>query len=73
MVLHQSEEAVEVAEEFISAVKNGTLSKHVLPNNYEDYTIEYENIDLKNYRKYLKTMSYFEYVESRAVAYNGQL
>jgi hypothetical protein len=72
-MVYQSEEAVKAAEEFISALKNGTLSKHVLPNNYEDYTVEYENIDLINYRKYLKTMSYFDYVESRTVAYNGQL
>ena len=70
---YQSEKAVKAAEEFICALKNGTLSKHVLPNNYEDYTVEYENIDLINYKKYLKTMSYFDYVESRTVAYNGQL
>jgi hypothetical protein len=73
MKLYQSEEAVEAADEFICSLKNGTLSKHVLPNNYEDYTAEFENIDLRNYKKYLKTMSYFDYVESRAVAYNGQL
>ncbi|MHB8128283.1 MAG: hypothetical protein ACYDEX_04755 [Mobilitalea sp.] len=73
MMEYQSEEAVKAAEEFICALKNGTLSKHVLPNNYEDYTVEYENIDLINYKKYLKTMSYFDYVESRTVAYNGQL
>jgi len=73
MELNQSEEAVTAAEEFITALKNGTLSKHILPNNYEDYTAESENIDLYNYKKYLKTMSYFNYVESRMVAYNGQL
>ena len=68
-----SEEAVKAAEEFICALKNGTLSKHILPNNYEDYTAEYENIDLKDYKKYLRTMSYSNYVENRTVAYNGQL
>ena len=73
MMLNKSEEAMNSAEEFVCALKNGTLSKHVLPNNYEDYTLEYENIDLISYRKYLKTMSYFNYVESRTVAYNGQL
>lgn len=73
MMLNKSEEAVKAAEEFICALKNGTLSKHVLPNNYEDYTVEYENIDLKSYKKYLKTMSYFNYIDSRMVAYNGQL
>lgn len=73
MKLYLSEESVEAAEEFIHALKNGTLSKHVLPNNYEDYTAEFENIDLLDYKKYLKSMSYFTYVESRAVEYNGQL
>ena len=73
MKFYQSNEAVQAAEEFICALKNGTLSKHVLPNNYEDYTIETENIDLQEYKKYLRTISYFDYVESRTVAYNGQL
>jgi hypothetical protein len=73
MKIYHSEEARKASQEFISALENGTLSKHVLPNNYEDYTIECENNDLKNYIKYLKTMSYFDYVESRMVAYNGQL
>jgi hypothetical protein len=67
------EEAKKAADEFMKALKNGTLSKHVLPNNYEDYTIEYENIDFQNYKKYLKTISYFNYLDSRTVAYNGQL
>jgi|GEM_PF-2775901 hypothetical protein len=73
MKIEHSEEADCAAEEFITAIKNGTLSKHVLPNNYEDYTLEFENIDYKNYKKYLKTMSYFNYVDNRTVAYNGQL
>jgi hypothetical protein len=73
MKITQSEEAVKASEEFMAALKNGTLSKHVLPNNYEDYTAEFENNDLKKYKKYLKTMSYFNYVENRMVAYNGQL
>ena len=73
MILYQSDEAKKAADEFICALKNGTLSKHVLRNNYEDYTGENENIDYLNYQKYLKTMSYFEYVENRKVAYNGQL
>lgn len=73
MKIEHSDKAVNAANEFIYALKNGTLSKHVLPNNYEDYTLEFEQIDLQNYRKYLKSMSYFNYVESRTVAYNGQL
>lgn len=73
MKYQHSSEAEQAAQEFITAIKNGTLSKHVLPNNYEDYTAENENIDLMNYKKYLKTMSYFNYVEDRKVAYNGQL
>lgn len=73
MKIEHSEEAMNAAEEFVAAIKNGTLSKHVLPNNYEDYTMEYENIDFMNYQKYLKTMSYHNYVENRTVAYNGQL
>jgi len=73
MMNEHSEEALNADEEFINAIKNGTLSKHVLPNNYEDYTLEFENIDYDNYKKYLKTMSYFNYVENRTVAYNGQL
>ncbi len=73
MKYQHSSEAEQAAQEFITAIKNGTLSKHVLPNNYEDYTAENENIDLTNYKKYLKTMSYFNYVEDRKVAYNGQL
>ncbi len=73
MFIDHSKEADEAAGEFISAIKNGTLSKHVLPNNYEDYTLESENIDFMNYSKYLKTMSYYNYVETRTVAYNGQL
>ena len=73
MEINHSTEADLAAQEFVLAIKSGTLSKHVLPNNYEDYTLEYENIDFKNYEKYLKTMSYFQYVESRTVAYNGQL
>lgn len=72
-MLYQSEEALQAAEEFINALKNGTLSTHVLPNNYEDYSFEYENIDLHDYKKYIRTMSYYDYVENRAVAYNGQL
>ncbi len=73
MRINHSEEAQNAAEEFINALKNGTLSKHVLPNNYEDYTAEFENIDFQNYKKYLKTMSYYNYVDNRMVAYNGQL
>lgn len=73
MKIEHSKEAIEAADEFICALKNGTLSKHVLPNNYEDYTFEYEHIDFINYQKYLKTMSYFNNVENRTVAYNGQL
>lgn len=73
MKQERSREAMEAADEFITALKNGTLSKHVLPNNYEDYTLEYENIDYKNYQSYLKTLSYYNYVENRMVAYNGQL
>lgn len=73
MEIYHSEEAKETADEFIQALKNGTLSRHVLPNNYEDYTVEYESNDFKNYKKYLKTLSYFNYIESRMVAYNGQL
>ena len=73
MNINHSKEADNAAEEFITAIKSGTLSKHVLPNNYEDYTLESENIDFKNYMKYLKTMSYYNYVETRTVAYNGQL
>jgi hypothetical protein len=73
MKIYHSKEATEAADEFIAAVKNGTLSRHILPNNYEDYTIEFENNDLKNYMKYLKTLSYHTSVESRSVAYNGQL
>jgi hypothetical protein len=73
MKIEHSEEAVRAAEEFITGVKNGTLSKHVLPNNYEDYTMEYENNDFQNYKKYLKAISYYNYVEQRMVAYNGQL
>jgi len=73
MNIEHSEEADRAADEFITALKNGTLSKHVLPNNYEDYTLEYENIDFMNYTKYLKTMSYYNHVETRTVAYNGQL
>ena len=73
MKFEHSEAAMSTAEEFIGAIKNGTLSKHVLPNNYEDYTPEYENIDFQNYKKYLKAISYFNYVENRTVAYNGQL
>jgi hypothetical protein len=72
-MIYQSIEAVQAADEFILALKNGTLSKHVLPNNYEDYSVENENIDLQDYLKYLKTISYFDYIESRAVTYNGQL
>lgn len=73
MKIEHSEEAISAADEFINALKKGTLSKHVLPNNYEDYTVECENRDFKNYKKYLKTMSYFNNVENRTVAYNGQL
>lgn len=73
MKIYHSEEAENAANEFLNALKNGTLSKHILPNNYEDYTIEYENIDYRNYIKYLKTLSYSNYVENRMVAYNGQL
>jgi hypothetical protein len=73
MKSEQSDEAIKVAEEFIDAIKNGTLSKHILPNNYEDYTLESENVDLQKYKMYLKTKSYFDYLESRGVAYNGQL
>jgi hypothetical protein len=73
MKIEHSVEATKATDEFISAIKNGTLSKHVLPNNYEDYTLEFENIDYKNYQKYLKTMSYYNYVDNRTVAYNGQL
>lgn len=73
MIIEHSEEALKAADGFITAIKNGTLSKHVLPNNYEDYTQEFENNDFKNYRKYLKTMSYFNYIENRTVTYNGQL
>ncbi len=73
MKLYLSEEANQAAEEFLTALKNGTISRHVLPNNYEDYTLEFENNDLRDYKKYLKTMSYYDYVESKAVAYNGQL
>lgn len=73
MKIEHSEEACFAAEEFITALKNGTLSKHVLPNNYEDYTLGFENIDFENYKKYLKTMSYFNYLDNRTVAYNGQL
>lgn len=73
MIIDHSKEADQAADEFVAALKNGTLSKHVLPNNYEDYTLEYENIDFENYKKYLKTMSYFNYVDIRTVAYNGQL
>lgn len=73
MKIYHSEEALKASNEFINALKNGTLSKHVLPNNYEDYTAEFENHDLKKYMEYLKTISYYNYVESRAVAYNGQL
>lgn len=73
MKLEHSEEAMKVAEEFMHALKTGSLSKHVLPNNYEDYTFEIENNDYKNYRKFLKSMSYYNYVEDRTVAYNGQL
>jgi hypothetical protein len=73
MRIEHSKEAKKAADEFTKAIKNGTLSKHVLPNNYEDYSAEYENIDFQNYKKYLKTMSYYKYVEDRTVAYNGQL
>lgn len=73
MKQERSDEALIAAEEFITALKNGTLSKHVLPNNYEDYTLEFENIDYRNYEKYIRTMSYHNYVENRTVAYNGQL
>lgn len=73
MKIEHSEEALRAADDFITAIKNGTLSKHVLPNNYQDYTAEYENNDFKNYKKYLKSLSYYNYVESRTVAYNGQL
>jgi len=73
MIVEHSSEAMNAANEFTNALKNGTLSKHVLPNNYEDYTLECENIDYKNYQKYLKSMSYFNYVDNRTVAYNGQL
>jgi hypothetical protein len=73
MKIEHSSEAQNAADEFVTALNNGTLSKHVLPNNYEDYTAEFEHIDFQNYKKYLKTMSYFKYVESRTVAYNGQL
>lgn len=73
MKINHSEEASKAAVEFVNAIKNGTLSKHVLPNNYEDYSIEYENIDFKNYQRYLKTMSYFNYIDNRTVTYNGQL
>ncbi|HWT76132.1 MAG TPA: hypothetical protein VN258_15630 [Mobilitalea sp.] len=73
MKIEHSEEAKYAADEFMNALKNGTLSKHVLPNNYEDYTLEFENIDYRSYQRYLKTMSYFNYVENRTVAYNGQL
>jgi hypothetical protein len=73
MKIEHSVEAEDAAGEFINALKNGTLSKHVLPNNYEDYTAEFEHIDFENYKKYLKTMSYYNYVENRTVAYNGQL
>ena len=73
MKQERSSEALSAAEEFITALKNGTLSKHVLPNNYEDYTLEIENIDYRNYEKYLRTLSYYNYVENRTVAYNGQL
>ena len=73
MKQERSSEALSAAEEFITALKNGTLSKHVLPNNYEDYTLEFENIDYRNYEKYLRTLSYYNYVENRTVAYNGQL
>lgn len=73
MKLEHSEDALNAANEFITALKNGSLSKHVLPNNYEDYTLEFEDIDYKNYQKYLRTMSYFNYIDNRAVTYNGQL
>lgn len=73
MKMEHSEEAMNAANEFMNALKNGTLSKHVLPNNYEDYTFEIENIDYKNYQKFIRSMSYFNYVENRMVAYNGQL
>lgn len=73
MKIYHSKEALEASNEFINAIKNGTLSKHVLPNNYEDYTMEFENNDLKKYMEYLNTISYYNYVESRVVAYNGQL
>lgn len=73
MKQERSKEALNAADEFMTALKNGTLSKHVLPNNYEDYTIEIENIDYINYQNYLRTLSYYNYVENRTVAYNGQL
>lgn len=73
MKIEHSDKAANSADEFIQALKNGTLSKHVLPNNYEDYTLEFEQIDLEDYKKYLKSMSYFNYIENRTVAYNGQL
>lgn len=73
MEVYHSEEAKGAADEFILALKNGTLSRHVLPNNYEDYTIECESIDLRNYKRYLKTLSYYNYLENRTVTYNGQL
>lgn len=73
MKIYHSEEALAASEEFINALKNGTLSKHVLPNNYEDYTVEFENNDLKKYMEYIKTISYYNNLECRTVTYNGQL
>lgn len=66
-----SKKAEKAAKNLIVLIKNGDIIKDTLPNSFENYTDYYEQADLESYRKFIKTLTYADYVYAREVMYYG--
>lgn len=67
----KSVKAQKAADKFIQDIKRGKIIKDTLPNSFENYTDYCEQADLEAYRKYIRTLTYIDYIDKREVIYCG--
>lgn len=66
-----SANAKKAAGKFIQNIRSGNIAKDTLPNSFENYTDFLEQADLESYKKYIRTLTYFDCIEKREVLYFG--
>jgi len=63
------EEGVRLADEFIVKLRTGEIREASRPNSGRDYTGAYEQIDLEEYKEFIRSYTYRDLFRNPGVEY----